>query len=111
MSFCVDCGHEETVMVDYSGHYYYSCPFCADYDAAKHKETDIRCSRCGCFALREIVGAWDYNEEGMEKSKRDLSNEFRPSESFECKGCGRYFPNPEYEKYLLTKAMVAGKLI
>ena len=101
---CCDCGNEEIAEVR-NGFYFYMCPPCAKSENEKpHKETDIRCPKCGCYAHETVVVSGSFTDEGILQGKKNLDlYPIRPAEKFYCKGCGEPWTNPEFERYLLQR--------
>ncbi len=103
MSKCHDCGNEEVVEIR-NGFYFYMCPTCAKCENEKtHKPEDIRCPKCGCYAYTEVILSGDLTDEGLRLADKLINLPERPSEKFVCKGCGKPWVNPEFERYLLQR--------
>jgi hypothetical protein len=65
-----------------------------------------RCPRCGSAKIEEIIVSGDWTEEGVKNGLRNFDlYPIRPAESFECADCKHRWPNPEFERFLLSRAV------
>lgn len=99
---CGVCGNN-TLEGREDGHgvWHYRCPYCI----AHQQPSPDPCPRCRCTAHEDIAGSVppNYAENQMDKITH---NPFRPAvEYYLCLRCGFKWNTPEYEKYLLTKAV------
>ena len=110
MRRCVDCENEETITIK-DGMYYYTCPTCAEIANNKpHKEGDIKCPECGCYAYERIIVSGIFSNEGRKEGAKLIDlYPVRPVEKFRCKGCGIRWDNPKFVEYLLKRNIIEGK--
>ena len=62
------------------------------------------CPKCGSDEVWEFICSIPWSEEHSTKWD-NYDKGLRPCEAFECQDCGYRWDNPEYEKYLLTRAV------
>lgn len=89
-------GHE-----DAHGMWHYRCSYCVEHQ----DPTKEPCPRCGCTAHEGIAGSVPINFTENQVNKL-IHNPFRPDVIlFRCLNCSFEWDTPEFEKWLLTKAI------
>jgi len=63
---------------------------------------NLKCPKCESLKVIGIGGT--YTQKELNKAVKDLLNELRPLEKYECENCGYTWENPLYEKYVATIA-------
>jgi len=103
--FCGNCMQYKTEGTeDRHGMWHYRCPVCIKNQDPKGKDP---CPRCGCTAHDRICAIISDDSHFGERLKEEaVNNPFKPDVTlYRCLNCSFEWNPPEYEKYLLTKAV------
>ena len=100
---CGNCG-QDTMEGHEDGHgmWHYRCPYCV----SRQTPDPNPCPRCRCTAHETICCVIPVDSRFGKRLGEFSSNPFKPDITiFKCLNCGLEWNTPEYEKYLLTKAV------
>jgi hypothetical protein len=103
--YCGNCGQNTQVGTeDRHGMWHYRCPYCITHQDPKGPNP---CPRCGCTAHENICCVIPVDSNFDRRMKEEFAvNPFKPDITFfRCLNCSFEWTTPEYEKYLLTKAV------
>lgn len=105
--FCGQCMQYNLVGTeDRHGYWHYRCPHCVSRQNPKDPNP---CPRCGCTAHETICDIIPVDSHFSERLKNTrIINPFKPDVTiFRCLNCSFEWTAPEYEKYLLVKAIIS----